>query len=432
MSTLSAATASLKFVPGFFEFSFTLPQAGADQRMVVAVPHTATVATAEAMLSASGAASLVGARFLGPDQEKLTASTSLHAALQNATVLYLQAGESTDLLPVPVPSYVGGAYGVQSAASGYHRLNVREIMQKGAFVRTRRRLQALAKRTISWDEFVRVADENGVSRGEAEDLSAALHTAGVILHFRNHPDEGIRNTVFLQPEDVIDSVFGAYGLEGPVESLVNAERSKVEEQLKRIQAALDARRSAKQVVDASAASTAKLFNVGVLVSYSGMMGFMVTMTYSVLSWDIIEPVTWALGQGAVISGYAWWLLTRKELEFENMSAVVRQWQQARQAKRAVTSGADAVDEGLAEAMAGVGGPVGDLEVDIANLEAAEARCRKRLELLSMTRFSPALTTVYDTLRTPAGTEILAQAAAVTSSTSDDAEAAVGRLIHAAR
>jgi hypothetical protein len=343
---------------------------------------------------------------------------------------------------------VGGAYGVIPASAGVHRLNVREIMQKGAFVRTRRRLQRLAKRTIPWDDFVRVADECGVTRQEAEELSAALHTAGVILHFRNHPDREVRNTVILQPDDVIDAVYESFGLQGPVGSLLNDEAAKHASQLLRIQGTLSDKRGQKAVVEANAANLTKWFNVGVLASYSGMMGGMMYLTYEVLQWDIIEPITWATGQGALIVAYFWWLLTRREMDFETMAATVRGWQKTRQERCLRTGGGVKPEGAVPGAAASAAGVLGEavailpgfaalaescsLDDEIKTLEAAERTLKRRADLLHMTRFSPALSGVYDTLTQPAGSAVVSEAASVTSSTEDDTAAAVARLLRETR
>jgi len=133
----------------------------------------------------------------------------------------------------------------------------------------------------------------GVTRLKAEALSAALHTAGVILHFRNHPD-------------------------------------KHKQQLQRT---LVDKRGQKAIVDANAANLTRWFNVGVLASYSGMMEGMMYLTYEVLQWDMNEPITWATGQGALIVAYFGWLMTRKEMKFETMAATVRGWHKRRQERR---------------------------------------------------------------------------------------------------
>ncbi len=420
----------------------TLPSAGADEQLLVAIPHSATVSTAQGMLRAAGPPSLANATLQDDSGNALAAQGTLHAALQSSTAICIDLGNGEAPLKAKVPSYVGGAYGVVPASAGVHRLNVREIMQKGAFVRTRRRLQRLAKRTISWDDFVREAEACGVTRLEAEELSAALHTAGVILHFRNHPDKEVRNTVILQPDDVIDSVYESFGLAGPVGSLLDDESQQHKQQLQRIQSTLADKRAQKAIVEANASNLTRWFNVGVLASYSGMMGTMMYLTYEVLQWDIIEPITWATGQGALIVAYFWWLITRKEMEFETMAATVRGWQKRRQERRLrdgkqSNDGAASNSDLIADAVASIPGvsslaAAGKLDEEISTLETAERTLIRRMELLRMTRFSPALSGVYDTLTQPAGSAVVAEAASVTSSTEDDAAAAVAKLLQETR
>jgi len=420
----------------------TIPSVGADEQLLIAIPHTATVSTAQGMLRGAGPAALSNATLQDEHGNKLSPQGTFHAALQSASAISISLGQSGGVLKATVPSYVGGAYGVVPASAGVHRLNVREVMQKGAFVRTRRRLQRMAKRTITWDEFVREAEDCGVTRLEAEELSAALHTAGVILHFRNHPDKQVRNTIILQPDDVIDSVYESFGLPGPVSSLLDEEADKHKQQLQRIQGTLADKRGQKAIVDANAANLTRWFNVGVLASYSGMMGGMMYLTYEVLQWDIIEPITWATGQGALIVAYFWWLVTRKEMEFETMAATVRGWQKRRQERRLRdgmhkegTAGADAdLLGGAVASLPGMSSLASAASVDdeIVALETAERTLLRRTGLLHMTRFSPALSGVYDTLTQPAGSAVVAEAASVTSSTEDDAAAAVAKLLHESR
>lgn len=419
----------------------TLPSAGADEQLLVAIPHTASVSTAQGMLRAAGPAALHNATFQDENGNALPPQGTLHAALQSASSICIALGAGEAPLRASVPSYVGGAYGVVPASAGVHRLNVRELMQKGAFVRTRRRLQRMAKRTISWDAFVREAEACGVTRLEAEELSAALHTAGVILHFRNHPDKEVRNTVILQPDDVIDSVYESFGLDGPVSSLLDEEAAKHQQQLQRIQTTLADKRGQKAIVDANAANLTRWFNVGVLASYSGMMGGMMYLTYEVLQWDIIEPITWATGQGALITAYFWWLVTRKEMEFETMASTVRSWQKRRQERRmragAPASAAEGSSDLLGDAVSSLPGlsslaAAGSLDDEITALETAERTLKRRTDLLHMTRFSPALSGVYDTLTQPAGSAVVAEAAAITSSQEDDAAAAVAKLLQESR
>ncbi len=75
---------------------------------------------------------------------------------------------------------------------------------------------------------------------------------------------------------------------------------------------------------------------------------------------------------------------------------------------------------------------GSLDDEIKALETAERTLARRMDLLRMTRFSPALSGVYDTLSQPAGSAVVAEAAAVTSSQEDDAAAAVAKLLHESR
>ena len=86
-------------------------------------------------------------------------------------------------------------------------LTLPEVLRKGSYVRLRKSLQARTERQITVDEFVAMCERQGIEHAESLRLLQDLHRSGVVLHFRRHPDQLVRSTVFLQPGEVLDDIF---------------------------------------------------------------------------------------------------------------------------------------------------------------------------------------------------------------------------------
>lgn len=57
---------------------------------------------------------------------------------------------------------------------------------------------------------------------------------------------------------------------------------------------------------------------GITTSVVGLYSYLFYLTYSYLSWDIVEPITFFVASGLSLMGYFWWLLTSSDLSYSSV------------------------------------------------------------------------------------------------------------------
>ncbi|KAA0166192.1 hypothetical protein FNF31_01418 [Cafeteria roenbergensis] len=246
-------------------------------------------------------------------------------------------------------------------------LTLEEVVRRGSYLRVTKAVRARPERTIRVAEFLNLAADAGVPPDEGRDLLRGLHRAGVLLHFHRHPDPHLRDVVFLKPEEALDALYGHFGLEGPNKAFVREQRQRKQAELAGHRARLADRRAARALVEREAGAWALWSNRFGFASMAAGVGVYAWLAFDYLSWDIMEPVTYATGAVASVGAYWWWVLADRELGFSSFADTVMRWR-----RRSLYRG-----------------------TELARLEARVAAEEAEVELLARTEFNPSLLQYYD-------------------------------------
>ena len=150
------------------------------------------------------------------------------------------------------------------------------------------------------DAFFELAAEHGVEGEDAKRVLACLHGAGEVLYFEDEPH--MRNTVFLNPDAVDDSVRNALRIRTLEER--DSERDR---RVTIINLLVD---RLQPLVDTKAALDEKATAHGRRVMWAGwtfsaaQLAFIARLTWWEFSWDVMEPISYILGCANVVFFYA--------------------------------------------------------------------------------------------------------------------------------
>lgn len=286
-------------------------------------------------------------------------------------------------------------------------LTLEEVVRRGSYLRVTKAVRARPERTIRVAEFLNLAADAGVPPDEGRDLLRGLHRAGVLLHFHRHPDPHLRDVVFLKPEEALDALYGHFGLEGPNKAFVREQRQRKQAELAGHRARLADRRAARALVEREAGAWALWSNRFGFASMAAGVGVYAWLAFDYLSWDIMEPVTYATGAVASVGAYWWWVLADRELGFSSFADTVMRWRRRSLYRGVLSEGAQAMDASAggsadpqavgrgAAATATAADPAVAYETELARLEARVAAEEAEVELLARTEFNPSLLQYYD-------------------------------------
>jgi len=284
-------------------------------------------------------------------------------------------------------------------------LTLEEVVRRGSYLRVTKAVRSRPERRISVAEFLNLAADAGVPPDEGRDLLRGLHRAGVVLHFHRHADHVVRDSVFLKPEETLDALYAHFGLEGPNKAFVREQKHKRQAELASHKSRLADRRAAQSLVEREAAVWAAWSNRAGFAGMAGGIGLYAWLAFDYLSWDIMEPITYATGAVASVAAYWWWVLANRELGFSSFADTVMAWRRkslyrgvlAEGAQAVVTDAAGAAEQAVADAggSATAADPAVAYEADLARLERRVLAEEAEVELLSRTEFNPTLLQYYD-------------------------------------
>lgn len=356
---------------------------------------TADTSVASALSILRAEPGLQDARILERDGQEVEALTTIGDLASSGFMLSMKSGERVvRLSPLPwVPSRSVTQGGV---------LTLEEVVRRGSYLRVTKALRSRRERTLRVAAFLNLAADAGVPPDEGRDLLRGLHLAGVVLHFHRHPDATIRDTVFLKPEETLDSLYAHFGLEGPNKAFVREQREARETALARHRARLADKTAARSLVEREAGVWAMWSN---RLGFAGMTGGVALygwLTFDYLSWDIMEPVTYATGAVASVAAYWWWVLSDRELAFSSVAETVMTWRR-RNLYRGILAdsiaphhpSADDPDAAAMAVTASAADPAVAYEQELAQLTLRVAAEEAEVDLLSRTEFNPSLLQYYD-------------------------------------
>lgn len=163
-----------------------------------------------------------------------------------------------------------------------------ELLQASEVIKIRNELSLLPGQKISKLEFCALCSKHGMQEAGALSLLEVLHKAGVVLNFSQSSSQQLRSTVFVKPQDVLDSVWATLDVSGVTNlDLLNQkleEKATLEKEYKALT-------TVKSVLDIAAEKEA---NRNIWIGGSLPVGCLVIlfrMTYWEFSWDIVEPIS---------------------------------------------------------------------------------------------------------------------------------------------
>ncbi|RMX63719.1 hypothetical protein KXD40_007931 [Peronospora effusa] len=219
------------------------------------------------------------------------------------------------VLPVRVPVFTGCAY--QSLADDGN-LDIRSVVQKAAIVMLRSDLEGLGKWTISYPEFMHMCQERGIPKKQASEVLQAFHQSGIVFYFGKSDDEDMTHSVFLQPRSILDSYLESIGLSPLSSQLFQQQREALLAKIQILEPEHVALINLRRELELTATRQANIIAYGLSTSLVGVFGLYFWLSFIHFSWDIMEPVTYFTGFGVSIIGYAWWSITNREYEYENI------------------------------------------------------------------------------------------------------------------
>jgi len=170
-------------------------------------------------------------------------------------------------------------------------------------------LDSLPNQKMSVREFCGLCSRFGVHEADALTLLAAFHESSIVLNFSTSSSAQLRDTVFIKPKDVLDTVWATFDLSGSV-SLAEIELKQAELVVLRSEfRALD---TAKSMLDQTAESQAnRAVWVGGILPVGTFVG-LCRMTYWEFSWDIVEPISFFVSTMGPICFFYVWFARHKE------------------------------------------------------------------------------------------------------------------------
>eukprot|EP01025_Chloroclados_australasicus_P022715 TRINITY_DN2329_c0_g2_i2.p2 TRINITY_DN2329_c0_g2~~TRINITY_DN2329_c0_g2_i2.p2 ORF type:complete len:308 (-),score=20.62 TRINITY_DN2329_c0_g2_i2:880-1731(-) len=142
---------------------------------------------------------------------------------------------------------------------------------------------------------------------DIEEIIRALHKTGTVLVFQD--------VVFLRPEEVANSI---------VESLPDTEEE-VRSKLQSLEQEIIPLEKRKLQMERSAEFWTQFFIWGGFLLLSAQFGIFIYYTYYTYSWDVMEPITYFVGQIFMLLGYLYFLTTKEDFAFQNFQHMLKQF-----------------------------------------------------------------------------------------------------------
>merc|ERR1711865_746251 len=181
--------------------------------------------------------------------------------------------------------------------------DTQSILQLQEVLNLRETMKNDSRKAISFTEFENLCAEHGIE--DPAKLASNFHQAGVALNLK----AGDQNTIFLDPEAALETMLGSLSYEAQTKeehanrlatehAAVLSELVPFEERQQQME--LRAHRAGRRVVWSSA------------LGVTGFMAASAHLTWWVVSWDIMEPVTYHIGLCVVLAGSVYAAVLPKE------------------------------------------------------------------------------------------------------------------------
>lgn len=182
-------------------------------------------------------------------------------------------------------------------------------MEKYDVLKIRQELEKMTAQKLTVLEFVGVCSKYGVAEADAKNLLLSFHKSSVVFHFASSSSAQLRDTVFIKPKDVLDTVWATFDLSGSV-SLAEIEHKQAE--LIVLKSEFRALDTAKRMLDMAAEQQAnRAVWVGSVLPVGTFLA-LCRMTYWEFSWDIVEPISFFVSTMGPICFFYVWFASKKE------------------------------------------------------------------------------------------------------------------------
>jgi len=171
-----------------------------------------------------------------------------------------------------------------------------------------------SKTELSLGDYIRFAEDKGVSKESALAYLRTLHTLGAVLFFEENLE--LRNKILLNPKAVAAAVEKALA----VPQLKASTKATLETKLVALKARLGELQGEYEAIDAKSSRSANLISYSVLGGLLFQWLLFARFTWWDFSWDVMEPVTYfTMTAELSLGGYLYYLWDGSA-EFANKDA----------------------------------------------------------------------------------------------------------------
>jgi len=209
--------------------------------------------------------------------------------------------------------------------------DIQTLLERDHVVKLRKRIEQDPRRRISLQEYQALATEEGLSKEQASRILQALSDSGAVLYFANSSNSKLKNTVFLKPTELNNTVH--HLLEHYSPAVLKLQAEAVQAEIKDIIHQLEPLKEQRDVLEHKANTRANIIitaGLGYCVLQFLAIG---RLTWWELSWDVMEPVTYMLTFATALIGYSYFVLTGSEYTFEGLKRTLRERRLSKLIKR---------------------------------------------------------------------------------------------------
>jgi len=200
--------------------------------------------------------------------------------------------------------------------------DIQTLLERDHVVKLRKRLEGESRRRISVQEFQTLAAEEGLSSDQASRALQALSDSGVILNFYNSTNSKLKNTVFLKPSELNNTVHHLLEHYSPAVLKLQAEATQAE--IANLTQQIEPLKERRDELERKANTRANLIisaGLGYCVLQFLAIG---RLTWWELSWDVMEPVTYMLTFATALIGYSYFVFTGSEYTFKGLKRTLKE------------------------------------------------------------------------------------------------------------
>jgi len=166
-------------------------------------------------------------------------------------------------------------------------------------------------------EYEKQCKEHGLTEKETKLFIRALHHLGLVFYF--HEDNEMKNTIFLKPDILLNSLGNSLSINALKDSEI-----KLHDRLNEISEEYQLLNKTKEKFDIKADRRAN-FLLWLSFLYLGLQfGLLARMVWWEFNWDIMEPITYNVTFGTFLGGYAFFVFSGKNYTYDNLKLLFKQ------------------------------------------------------------------------------------------------------------